>query len=479
MKQHNKLRTASLLMTISILLLVILQGYWLRNAWFDEYRRLKRELSVMLREAVMQQQFEHFTQLKLNDSIAGVNHDSGIIRFQRFKGNNDKTTDSSPAKTNIIINFTGDDSLRFPGSPGMISIEQERQNDAVDNSTNIKVDFPAMFGDVNLDSVKKNYSKSVMEAGYNRSFSLRIVPRNASHRTGRGEMKINNAGKRAFRSEVIEADFGNPYLLLLRKIQWQLFFAVMMIVVTTVAFIFLYQNLRQQQRLADIKNEFISNISHELKTPIATVSVAIEALKNFDAISDAEKTKAYLDISSNELQRLNLLVDRVLKLSLFEQQQVTMQFEKLDMQLLLQEVLNSMKLQFEKEAAKAEFKTSGTNFFTSGDRMHLISVFYNLLDNALKYSPDNPQIAVLLKTQESKLFISISDNGIGIPEAYRNKIFDKFFRVPHGNTHNIKGYGLGLSYVQEVIQQHSGSITVENSEEGGTVFTVVLNRAGV
>ena len=137
MKQNKKLQTASLLMTISILLLVILQAYWLRNSWFDEYRRLKRELSVMLREAVMQQQFEHFTQVKFNDSIAGVYHDSSIIRFQRFRGNDNKDGDSFHNKTNIIINFTGDDSLRFPGPTGMISFEQERHNDAIENSTNI------------------------------------------------------------------------------------------------------------------------------------------------------------------------------------------------------------------------------------------------------------------------------------------------------------------------------------------------------
>jgi two-component system phosphate regulon sensor histidine kinase PhoR len=230
----------------------------------------------------------------------------------------------------------------------------------------------------------------------------------------------------------------------------------------------------QQQRLADMKSELISNITHELKTPIATVSVAIEALKNFDAIKDASKSKTYLDISANELQRLNLLVDRVLKLSMFEQDQVSLQYENLDMKELISEVLNSLKLQFEKHSATVNYQVNGAGFLFSGDKMHMVGVLYNLFDNALKYSRDPAIIDITLGKQDDSLLVSVADKGIGIPAGYRKKIFDKFFRVPHGDTHNIKGYGLGLSYVCEVITRHGGTIEALPREEAGTEFIITL-----
>jgi len=220
-----------------------------------------------------------------------------------------------------------------------------------------------------------------------------------------------------------------------------------------------------------LKNEFISNITHELKTPIATVGVAIEALKNFNAIHDPERTREYLDISQNELQRLGLLVDKVLKLSMFEKKEMELKKEHFDCKQLTEEVMNSMRLQFEKYHAKVNLRTTGDNFIVEADKLHITSVIYNLLDNALKYSRENPVIDVLLKSNPDNIEFSVSDNGIGIPPAYKEKVFDKFFRVPTGDKHNIKGYGLGLSYVAEVIKRHQGNVQVESELGKGSTFT--------
>lgn len=231
----------------------------------------------------------------------------------------------------------------------------------------------------------------------------------------------------------------------------------------------------RQQRLADIKNEFISNITHELKTPIATVSVAIEALRSFNASMDAQRSKEYLDISANELQRLSLLVDKVLKLSMFEKKEMDLKYETLNMQNLVQEVASSMRIQFEKKNAAVSITAEGdTNF--EGDRLHLVSVIFNLLDNALKYTYDNPRIKILTTGTANKLTLVVMDDGIGIPDEYKHKVFEKFFRVPTGNLHNAKGYGLGLSYVAHVVEKHKGSIKVEPGEGGGSKFVIVLPK---
>ncbi len=220
-----------------------------------------------------------------------------------------------------------------------------------------------------------------------------------------------------------------------------------------------------------MKNEFISNVTHELKTPIATVGVAIEALKNFNAIHDPERTREYLDISQNELQRLSLLVDKVLKLSMFEKKEMELKKEQFDCRQLVQEVMNSMRLQFEKYHARAHLHTEGENYIVEADKLHITSVIYNLLDNALKYSRENPVIDVFVRANSENIEISVRDNGIGIESAYKEKIFDKFFRVPTGDKHNIKGYGLGLSYVAEVIRRHHGNVRVESELGKGSTFT--------
>ena len=180
-------------------------------------------------------------------------------------------------------------------------------------------------------------------------------------------------------------ELGNTFPYLLKKIMLPILFSIFLVGVTIVSFVLLYKNLLKQRRLAELKNEFIGNITHELKTPIATVGVAIEALKNFNALQDPQRTREYLDISSNELQRLGLLVDKVLKLSMFEKKEVDLQYETFDLRDVVDEVIGSMRLQVEKYHAIVSVSQQG-NTNLHADRLHLLSVVFNLLDNALKYS---------------------------------------------------------------------------------------------
>lgn len=272
-----------------------------------------------------------------------------------------------------------------------------------------------------------------------------------------------------------QATFENTNAYIFGKMQMQIGGSLLVLLLVAGSFIFLYRNLLAQQRLAEIKNDFISNITHELKTPIATVGVAIEALRNFNAMQSPERTKEYLDISAAELQRLSLLVDKVLKLSMFEKQQIELNKEPFDLKELMHETLKIMKLQFDKQKATVTFTSTDHSFILEADKLHITSVIYNLLDNALKYSKNNAQIRVNLDLVDHKsIVLKVSDNGLGIRPEYQGKIFDKFFRVPTGDQHNIKGYGLGLSYVAEVIKSHKGSISVDSEPEKGSTFTVTL-----
>ncbi|MFI5133663.1 MAG: sensor histidine kinase [Chitinophagales bacterium] len=268
---------------------------------------------------------------------------------------------------------------------------------------------------------------------------------------------------------------GNTVPYLLKQIASPIIFSFFLVGATVLSFLLLYRSLLRQRRLAVLKNEFISNITHELKTPIATVGVAIEALKNFNAIHDPQRTKEYLDISSNELQRLSLLVDKVLKLSMFEKKEIDLKYETLNLKGVVDEVVTSMRLQLEKYHARVSVTANG-DVNLQGDRLHLLSVVFNLLDNALKYSKGEPSIQVDLKEQEKNVVLSITDNGIGIAPEYKDKMFEKFFRAPTGDTHNAKGYGLGLSYVAHVIQKHRGTISVESQPGIGSKFVITLPK---
>jgi two-component system phosphate regulon sensor histidine kinase PhoR len=191
---------------------------------------------------------------------------------------------------------------------------------------------------------------------------------------------------------------------------------------------------------------------------------------------DPRRSQEYLDISANELQRLSLLVDKVLKLSMFEKKEIELRYEPLNMEDLVKEVTSSMRLQFEKKGAVVETHSDGA-VSLQGDRLHLVSVIFNLLDNALKYSGDKPRIVIDMQGSGNEVRLTITDNGIGIPSEYHSRVFEKFFRVPTGNLHNAKGYGLGLSYVAHVVNQHKGNITVSSAEGQGSRFLIVLPQA--
>jgi two-component system phosphate regulon sensor histidine kinase PhoR len=267
----------------------------------------------------------------------------------------------------------------------------------------------------------------------------------------------------------------NTFAYLVKKLTLPILFSLFLVGITIISFVLLYRNLIKQHKLAALKNEFISNITHELKTPIATVGVAIEALRNFNAIHDPQRTKEYLDISSNELQRLSLLVDKVLKLSMFEKKEIELKYETVNLKEVVDEVATSMRLQMEKYHTKISITNDG-DLNIAGDRLHLLSVVFNLLDNALKYSKGDPAIHIDLKEKDNNVVMTVTDNGIGIPSEYKNKLFEKFFRVPAGDTHNAKGYGLGLSYVAHVIRKHRGSISVDSQPGTGSKFVITLPK---
>jgi two-component system phosphate regulon sensor histidine kinase PhoR len=475
---NNKLRTASLLIAISILLLVVFQVYWIGKNWDDTYRRLRREVSVILRETVVRQQMSRLMDGHGNFRLSGNDSTTTFLNIRRTPNADHIVVNKIDTTDTVRVVVMKDTGVR--GKSRTMSFDMDRPPEDNDDGGSIVVEFPMLKGSGNIDTIKARFSQGLKEVGIGLDFTVNIVPIDTARRGGgRQEMwfRGNGMGNSQFAKMNwvnIQAVSSNTFFVVLQKMLWQLVFSVAMTAVIIAALVFLWRNLRLQHRLAEQKNDLIANITHELKTPIATVSVAIEALKNFNAIHDAERTKEYLNISGYELQRLNMLVDKVLKLSMFEQGKISIQHEKVDVKQVVEEVLDSMRLQFQKQLASVNFEVPDTDFIVEGDKMHLLSVLYNLLDNAVKYSKKAPVITIKLSKTAECVELQVSDNGMGIAPEHSNKIFEKFYRIPHGDTHNIKGYGLGLSYVSEVITRHGGKIWV-NSELGkGSTFNVEL-----
>ena len=275
-------------------------------------------------------------------------------------------------------------------------------------------------------------------------------------------------------NKIAVAAYNYPSLIL-NKMKSELGFALFVWALVALSFWLIYRSFLQQKRLITLKNDFINNMTHELKTPITTVGVAIEAITNFGALNNPEQTKEYLEISKNELNRLSLMVDKVLKMAVFENAEAKLSIENIDIADMTQEVINTLQLQCDKYNATIQLNKIGDNFTLNADKVHITSVIYNLIDNALKYGGEKPTITIDIQPFYNDFMrLSVSDKGAGIPPQYQEKVFEKFFRVPTGDVHTVKGHGLGLNYVKNVIEQHGGKLHIESAEGKGSTFSVFL-----
>ena len=460
-------------MVLSIMAIAGFQLYWLKKAYQREERNLDMRTNFMFRETIFDLQG---TKLKLDKLMGDSSTSTKVFIQKEFPENGLKERKKPDQK---IVNMVDILTKKVKDADGRAIIIRGSDTMHFSNKSfsgrrnrlmQFLFDIDSIQDSIRVKEVQATYGKKLHDQNINVPFSVKRVP------TVERENPVFNEVTLGFSNPITyQLSLGNTVPFLLKRISVPILFSVFLVAFTILSFSLLYRNLLRQRRLADIKNEFISNITHELKTPIATVSVAIEALRSFNASMDPQRSKEYLDISANELQRLSLLVDKVLKLSMFEKKEIELRYEPLDMKDLVQEVTSSMRLQFEKKGAKVTTHAEGDTHL-EGDRLHLVSVIFNLLDNALKYSTDDAEISLVIKGMSNKVQLIIADSGIGIPAEYQHRIFEKFFRVPTGNLHNAKGYGLGLSYVSHVITKHHGNIRVESQEGDGSKFYITLPR---
>ena len=246
--------------------------------------------------------------------------------------------------------------------------------------------------------------------------------------------------------------------------------------VLLVTFIFTIYIVFRQKKLTEMKNDFINNMTHEFKTPISTISLAAQMLKDPAVGKSPTMFQHISGVINDETKRLRFQVEKVLQMSMFDRQKATLKNKELDANELIAGVINTFTLKVERYNGKIESELKATNSAIFADEMHITNVIFNLMDNAVKYKRPDADLQLTVKTwnEPGKLMISIQDNGIGIKKENLKKIFEKFYRVHTGNLHDVKGFGLGLAYVKKIIMDHKGTIRAESELNVGTKFIIAL-----
>ncbi|NCP45697.1 MAG: hypothetical protein COW67_04660 [Flavobacteriales bacterium CG18_big_fil_WC_8_21_14_2_50_32_9] len=261
---------------------------------------------------------------------------------------------------------------------------------------------------------------------------------------------------------------------LLKSMWMMLLSSIVLLLIIIWAFTFTIQTIFKQKKLSEIKNDFINNMTHELKTPISTISLACEALNDKDICADDKIKHNYVGMIHQENKRLGVLVERVLKSATWDKTDLKLNKENFDFHEILKNVIDNITIQITSKNGKIQQKLNATNTLLKADKVHIINLVYNLLDNANKYSPNKPEITVSTANSRDGIVLSIADNGVGIKKENLTKIFEKFYRVPTGDIHNVKGFGLGLNYVKAIVDKHQGEIKVISELGKGTTFQIYL-----
>jgi len=249
--------------------------------------------------------------------------------------------------------------------------------------------------------------------------------------------------------------------------------AVLLLVLIFIFAYTIYAIIRQK-KLSEMKTDFINNMTHEFKTPVATIMIASEALKDPEVVADKNRISRLAGIIYDENVRLGNHIERVLSIARLEKKEIKLEYNPVNVNDLITAVVDSMGLQLQKKNARITLNLNATAEVIMGDELHLSNVIYNLVDNANKYSLEKPEIEISTKSNNKYFCIEINDHGIGMTKEQTKRIFDQFYRVPTGNLHDVKGFGLGLNYVQDIIHQMNGSIKVHSEKDRGTTFEILL-----
>lgn len=337
--------------------------------------------------------------------------------------------------TSKVIISLSSDSLSLQGIDTILRADLSRKN--------IKIDYCLIY---------KGFNDSIKTIGSLKPFN-QIV--DAHEKT----QFLKTASESTFlpSGSSLSINFTNETHIILKRIWVGMLISLLLVLAVISSLFYLLHIIKHQKHLAEVKNDLIGNITHEFKTPIATIGVAIESIKDFNIIADAQKTKDYLELSSGQLIKLNFMVEKLLETATLDSDDLSLDKESIDIVALVKS--NVQKLQIQTIGKSIGFSSISDSILANVDAFHFENAVNNVLDNALKYGGN--EVMVTIKHNSFSFTVSVSDNGNSISKANKTKIFEKFYRIPKGNTHDIKGFGIGLYYTKKIVEKHGGTIHLD------------------
>jgi two-component system, OmpR family, phosphate regulon sensor histidine kinase PhoR len=287
--------------------------------------------------------------------------------------------------------------------------------------------------------------------------------------------KVNVFSNGLFRkSNIISVVFPNRTKFVLGSMIWMLIGSMLFSLIIISTFALSLYMIISQKKINEMKSDFINNMTHEFKTPIATISLAADTIANKKIICDEEKVRHFVGMIKKENDRMNQQVENILQISTLDKSEMDFVFMETDLHEVIRHGVETIGIQVHDRGGKIECSLDAQNSIVIGDKEHLRNLVHNLLDNANKYSEENPEIKVLTKNNNYGIFLVVEDKGIGMTKAVQSKIFERFYRQTSGNIHNVKGFGLGLNYAKSIVDAHNGTISVESEPGSGSRFTVFI-----
>lgn len=416
---RNTITAVIILGALSVLGIIAGQIFWVRNAYTIQEKQFNDRVVIAMSDVV--------------ETIMTMTNDSSITDpvFQK--------------ETNFFV-------ANINETPSPFLLETLLKDEFAKN--NLKEEFEYGIYDCRTDSIE---------------FGGRINPLDPSVSHAPKEIQY----KYGFNQEqhYFGVLFPNKTAVILKQLDFWIYSSILIFLIT-VFFTYAILVMLRQKRLSEVKTDFINNMTHEFKTPISTIALSTEVLSSDEITQQPDRLKQYVNIIKYENARLKGQVDKVLEIAKLSPKKVNIKLEPVDIQELIHDAVASFEVSVHEAGGEVRTHFSAGHHIVNGDKVHLANVLHNLLDNAVKYNENSPFISISTHGNSKWLKLEITDNGIGISQAQRKLIFDKFYRVPTGNLHNVKGFGLGLYYVKTIVEAHQGKISVNSAVGTGTTFTL-------
>jgi signal transduction histidine kinase len=480
MRKERFIRNLTIVTVTVLAGIITLQVYWLITSYRQQKSRFRTDIQNALASANVKISFKKALNIKSNELLNALDLDAlnkGIESSDTDALNNVKD------KKNRIFAFPlSDDALQITDTVKLLKYIRRK----VDTT---RVDPRAVAKEItesDFKMYKAAYAKELLSREIYIPYELAIVSDSGYiYRASCDSTKFRGIEFKSSVDELarpqknisygLQAAFPNANIYLFRKMVWILSVTILLIVIGSCSLGYLLVFFFNQKKLSDLRNDFMNNMTHELKTPISSVGVALEMVVNESKQLDANKKTSYLRIAQKELKRLDILTESILKILSVERAEIKIVKSAISILPWLHNIADNLSPLTEDRSASIRIRVLPENAEVFADKLHMTNVMYNIIENAVKYNNKaKPEIQISVQKKEDHVMIEVSDNGEGIPSQYLKNVFDKFFRVPKGDRHDVKGYGLGLSYVKGIVEMHSGSIEVSSIADKGSTFTIQL-----